>query len=126
MGYEVQMLVGKVHKGFGVGKDFDKDWFQLYATVDLCKPGDSALLDLSNASEEKEIYTYAVMGDGDSSVTIDRYDAKLRPIRIQDALEALYTDQRKEHYRRFGWAIALLESMAHEEGGNLSVVLWGF
>jgi len=126
MGYEVQMLVGKVHRGFGVGDDIDRDWFQLYATVDLCKPGESALDDLSNASKEKEIYTYAVMGDGDTSVIDDRYGKTLRPIPIQDALEALHTDQRRDYYRRFGWAIALLESMVQEEGGNLSVVLWGY
>lgn len=128
MGYEVQMLVGKVHenmKGF-TDDTKDKPWFNIYATVDLCKPGAAEILKLKENTKADPVYVFAIMGDGDTPVVDDRYGVPIIPIPIQDVLEALHTDQRNDYYRRFGWAIALLESMVQEEGGQLSVAFWGY
>lgn len=128
MGYEVQMLVGVVHenmKGY-TEETKDKGWFQIYAAVDLCKPGPTKILELKDAAKADPVYVYAIMGDGDTMTIEDRYGAPVVPMPIRDVLEALHTDQRNEHYRRFSWAIALLESMVNEEQGQLSVAFWGF
>lgn len=129
MGYEVQMLVGQVHenmKGF-CDDTKDKAWFQIYATVDLCKPGYGAVvMKLKDDTKTDPVYMYPVMGDGDTQIAEDQYGAAIVPIAIQDVLEALHTDQRNDYYRRFQWAIALLESMQGEEQGQLSVAFWGY
>ncbi len=128
MGYEVQMLVGKVHenmKGF-TDDTKDKSWFSIYATVDLCKPGPAKILELNDQAKAGTVYIFAVMGDGDTPVVDDRYGSPIVPIPIQDVLEALYIDQRTDYYRRFRWAIRLLEAMLDEEDGQLSVAFWGF
>ncbi len=129
MGYEIQMLVGRVHenqKGYSPDTK-DKCWFNVFANVDLCKPGNgTAIMKLKDAAKADPIYTYAIMGDGDTEVVEDKYGDKIKPIPIQDVLEALYIDQRNDHYRRFSWAIALLEKMVHEENGQLSVAFWGY
>lgn len=129
MGYEVQMLVGKVHENMkGYTDDSkDKSWFQIYATVDLCKPGyDAVVMKLKNATKADPVYMYAIMGDGDTEVTEDRYGESVFPIPVQDVLEALHADQRNDYYRRFSWATALLQKMVAEENGQLSVAFWGY
>lgn len=68
MGYEVQMLVGRVHKNMkGYTEETkDKCWFSIYATVDLCKPGPAKILELKDAAKADPVYVYAIMGDGDT------------------------------------------------------------
>lgn len=129
MGYEVQMLVGKVHENMkGYCDDTkDKAWFQIYASVDLCKPGyDAVVMKLKDNSKADPVYMYSVMGDGDTQIAEDCYGETIVPIPIQNVIEALHTDQRNDYYRRFRWALALLESMRDEEGGQLSVAFWGY
>jgi len=133
MGYEVMMSIGRVHDENFYETEESKGhrYFRIDATVDLCKPGyDSSFLMAmeqarENAPEQKPVYLYAPMGDGDTQVVKDRYDAKLFPIPIQDALDALRKDEERDPYRRFKWAVALLEAMA-DDTENLMVVAWGY
>ncbi len=133
MGYEIIVAVGKVYDDnfFPTEDSKNQRYFREYASVDLCKPGyDSSFLMAmeqarENESELKPVYLYAPMGDGDTQVTKDRYDAKLYPIPIQDALDALRKDNERDPYRRFKWAVALLESMA-DDTEKLFVISWGY
>lgn len=128
MGYEVQMLIGRVHenmKGYTADTK-DKSWLQIYATVDLCKPGPGAVLELKDAAKADPIYVFPIMCNAEAQVFEDKYGAPIVPIPIQDVLEALYTDQRNDYYHRFRWVIRLLETMLDEEDGKLSVAFWGY
>ncbi len=133
MGYEVIVSVGRVHDDNFYETEESKglQYFREYASVDLCKPGnDSSFLQAIRQAKEndndlKPVYLYAPMGDGDTQVVKDKYDDKLFPIPIQDALDALRKDNERDPYRRFKWAVALLESMA-EDSENLFVISWGY
>jgi len=130
MGYETILAVGSMHEGYFASEDNkDKRWFQVMATVDLCKAGyDSEVLKLlpkkSEVDPKDEVYLYAPMGDGDTNVTEDRYGDKLHPVSLEDVLAALRKDAERDTYRRFKWAIGLLESMATTD--NLHVILYGY
>ena len=128
MGYELELLVGQVHKepDYVTDATKGKDWFQIFANVDLCKYGyESNLHKLNDATEATPVHAYAIMGDGDTPVVEDRYGADLTPIPIQDVINALRMDAKEDDYRRIGWALVLLEKMA-QDVNDLHVVLWGY
>jgi len=128
MGYELILSVGKANKPFRKSNgEEEKKWFQVMATVDLCKPGyDSEVYKLTTITDKsKEVYLYAPMGNGDTEVETDRYDSALHVISINDMLEALRKDSERDTYRRFKWAIAMLESMK-DDSEELECVLFGY
>lgn len=126
MGYETQLIVGK-----DTGNSYSDGgiYFMVHAHVDMCKMGDSALFNLPwvNKTPEKEKwYFYSPMGDGDTIVTEDRYGDMPRPVPIADVINTLREDVTKSDYRRFKWALALLEAMEKDSPEGLSVLLWGY
>jgi len=126
MGYETQLIIGR-----DTGQSYTDEgtYFMVYAHVDMCKMGDSALFNLPwvNKTPEKEKwYFYAPMGDGDTVVDEDRYGDIPRPVPIADVINALREDVTKNDYRRFKWALALLEAMAEDSPEGLSVLMWGY
>lgn len=128
MGYEVKVLVGK-STNFLQRKE-KTNWFQIMGMVDLCKPGhDSGISKLCQSIEldkvAQKVYLYAPMGDGDTTVGEDCYGVKLKTIPLEIVLDALYADQENDTYRRFKWAIALLEAM-QDDLENLEIVLYGY
>lgn len=128
MGHEIELVVGLVHKETYYGDETTKgkDWLQVFANVDMRKPGYSSnLRRLNDATKATSVHLYAIMGDGDTSVVEDRYGAELTPIPIQDVINALRMDAKTDNYRRIHWALALLEAMVIDNE-NFSVVLWGY
>jgi len=126
MGYETQLLIGK-----DTGMEFQgATWFQIYATVDMCKLGNSELFNLGwvNKTPDKKMWNwYAPTGDGDTQFTEDRYGDRPRPVPLEDVVNALRADIRKDgNYRRLHWALALLENMQANAGEDLSVLMWGY
>lgn len=128
MGYEVKVLVGK-STNF-LQREEKTNWFQIMGMVDLCKPGHgSGISKLCQSIEldkvAQKVYLYAPMGDGDTTVEEDCYGVKLKTIPLEIVLDALYADQENDPYRRFKWAIALLEAM-QDDLENLEIVLYGY
>ncbi len=125
MGYETQLIVG-----VDTGQSYSDagTYFQVYATIDMCKLGhQSAVHDLDSVNktpDEKSWYFYAPAGDGDTPVTKDRYGAMFKPIPIADVIAALEKDAETTDYRRVLWAITMLKAMDKVE--RLSVILWGY
>lgn len=98
-------------------------WFQIMAAIDLCKCGsDSAIhkIDRVNSDESHHWYWY----DGNERITEDCYGDKPKPVPVSDVIAALRSDMKHENYRRFTWALALLETMENDPEG-LSVLLYG-
>ena len=126
MGYETQLLVGKATDMEFQGKKY----FMVYATVDMSKMGyDSAVYDLPWKNENTDDVMwewYAPTGDGDIAVCQDRYGDYPQPVPVGDVIEALRTDSAGDDYRRFKWALALLEAMEKDTPEGLSVILWGY
>ncbi len=128
MGYETQLLVGcDTNQNLGDDGTF---FFMVEATVDMRKMGNSELFNLpwvNHTPKEKSWYFYAPAGDGDTTITKDRYGEYLQPVPIADAITALEKDVETTDYRRFKWALALLKAMQADstENENLSVLLWG-
>lgn len=115
-----------------------EQWFNVMATIDLCKLGsqDDSLNQLIGETQDKgkdinqESYCYFYASDGNTRVEEDRYGAPLWPApldgvakAVSEAFEASKDDHGPEGYRRLKWASALLESMKGDE--NLEVIFFG-
>lgn len=104
--------------------DIEETYFMVYAEIDLCKLGrDSHLGEIltANKDSKKEIYYYG--SDGNTKITEDCYGDKPNEVSITDCVNALRLDVANSDYRRFKWALALLESMQGEK--EVSVIWYG-
>lgn len=131
MGYETVLLIGE-DTGRNYGMDDKKaSWFQVHATVDLCKMGDSEIFNLdwvNKTPEDKLWYWYSPTGDGNTTHTEDRYRDKPKPVPLDQVVDALRCDiLNDDRYRRLHWALALCEAMLEKQGGEgFSVLMWGY
>jgi hypothetical protein len=122
MGYETTLIVGVTtnHKWYNHDKnclDNDFNWFQEYARIDLCKaPAISRTVTKGQA-----MYFCAI--DGNTQITVDRYGQKLFPHSAREILAQLKDSE--DEYRRYKWAIALLENMVETADEPLHVLLFG-
>jgi hypothetical protein len=105
-------------------------FFMTMAEINLCKIGSghlSVLVDSTHKMGDKDSknawYIYGTT-DGNKSAKEDKYGDKLYPVPISDVLDALKADHASDNYRRFRWAIALLESMK-DDPEKLEVIFWG-
>jgi hypothetical protein len=121
MGYETKLIIGKA-----TNQTYNNQtWFHDMATIDLSKCGYAShicQLDHKNTDLSKIWYFYAE--DGNTQITTDRYGAHFKPVPIGVVLDALKQDEENSRYRRYQWAIALLEAMIDDKEG-LSVLLYG-
>ncbi|MCK5020052.1 MAG: hypothetical protein KAS32_23565 [Candidatus Peribacteraceae bacterium] len=100
-------------------------WFQIVATIDLCKCGDnSAIRDIDCVNKDESHHWFWFENDGNTQTTEDRYGDKLKPVPINVVIQALKQDVKTDNYRRFKWALALLESMIDDKE-KLSVLFNG-
>ena len=100
-------------------------YFSVIATLDLCKCGyesNISKLDFKNTDENHQWYWY----DGEEKTTTDPYGDKPKPLPVSVVLAALKKDEKEDSYRRFKWAIALLESMRDDkESDRITVLFYG-
>jgi len=139
MGYEINLMIGKLGlRGPEYERDTDglyikddhnnltptgrtESYFMQYASLDLCKPGyDSHIFNIASTNPDPKEVVYWYVGD--TRITTDRYGEELRPVPILEVLEALQEDD--QEYRRFRWAVALLESMV-DDSEEIHVLLYG-
>jgi len=126
MGYELYMKVGQVH-----GTDILKNkkgqlWFSEECVIDLSKCGESNVGRLAgnymiSSKGEPFLYWY----ENDKEVTEDSYGSKPTPIPTKEVIKALRKDVKVlDHgnndrpYRRFEWALALLEAIDKRDNGK--------
>ena len=118
MGYEVKMYVGE-HSNARDG------YISVIGMVDLCSPGRRDAVRKID-SETSAIKGYIYCDDGNTKMDLDRYD---KPVRIHLAtamLKALQDANKREKYRRYSIAIAMLkEALKHFPAETLVVVLYG-
>ena len=127
MGYEIRLYIGRTD-GKPSSMDNGHSWLQVYAMVDLCKPGyDSAiyLLNRGKVGEPTEPLVFFYAEDGNTSVQEDRYGTKLRAYPIAAVLDAIQSDAQRDQYRRFDWALATLKAI-HKDEPSAVVALYGY
>ncbi len=107
MGYEIKLKIGKLLNLPG----FENELME-YASLDLCKPGPGAVMDLARRKPriKKEAVAY-YEDSGDERQTEDSYGDAHPAIPLAEMVKALKKDNAQDPYRRFTWALALLESM---------------
>jgi hypothetical protein len=149
MGYDITLLIGKEgHTGSEIKegdliiengeayRPYIKDeegnfvttgkketFFFVYAELDLCKcdyDGFIHKLDRKNTDESHHWYWYR----GSEKRTDDFYGDQPKPMPIAEVIEAIEKDSEGEEYRRFKWALALLNSMK-DDPENLQVLWFG-
>ena len=106
MGYETKLIIGITT--FNEGKD---NYFMKYAEVDLCKVAwfnDLNDLETHNLEEGTSWYFYS---EDDNVINEDDYGRKLTPLPLMYYITKLKESMEHSDYRRFKWALALLEAM---------------
>ncbi len=121
MGYETKLIVGQES-----GINESPKWFDIYAEINLCKCGYGSYIHALESSHKGEPLVYWYGYDGNERITEDRYGEKPLPLPLKDVLGALRKDAKHDSYRRFKWAIALLEEMDKEENFDKTVLLYGY
>ena len=107
MGYETKLIIGSTTFNEG-----EANYFMKYAEIDLCKIGFTSKiteLDMFNTDETTSWYFYT---NDDKRVTEDDYGCRIKPLPLHDFIIKLREDAENSDYRRFKWALALLEAMA--------------
>lgn len=126
MGYEVNMFLGERRR---YDDDDDKrDYFQVVATIDLCKPY-SELERLSESAQGDPVYMYA--SDGNRRLVEDCYGRSLVALPAAQVLEVMRKEMKANKndydgagYRRYVMALPMLEVFV-ERFKNPCVVLYG-
>lgn len=153
MGYETKLIIGvvghtapelKQHKNLRLDSDKQSayrplsmkngkavmtknnaTYFMVYATIDLGKCGfDSHISKIDHVNQDKSNYLYFYGDGGNQQIKEDLYGSYLKAIPIQEVIDALRKDVKKDDYSRFKWALALLESMTLG-GENICVLMYG-
>jgi hypothetical protein len=124
MGYELYMKVGNVHQSDILKNEKGQRWFSEECVIDLSKCGESNVGKLAGDYMTKGkalLYWF----EDDKRVTEDSYGGKPTPIPTREVIEALRKDVKVlDHgdndrpYRRFEWALALLEAIDKRDNGK--------
>ena len=153
MGYETRLLIGRSttpHKGVKKGDYFldeynnlDREYikgedgefiytdrmesyFMIYATIDLCKVGCLLPNELRfNTNPDKHVNYWYEGGKECMEDSYGKYPSVVKLNVVLDAIKELQEENGDEPYRRFDWAIALLESMSKGKE-ELEVLLVGY
>ena len=107
MGYETKLIIGTTT--LNEGRD---NYFMKYAEVDLCKIGFTSKINelgMFNTDETTSWYFYSTSGE--HRITEDCYGSRFNPLPIHEYITKLKEDVENSDYRRFKWALALLEAM---------------
>ena len=118
MGYELKMRVGRLSQ-FAEEKHFLED-----CVINLCKCHPSKISDVAEQGLKKA-KPVLVWYEGDEKKTEDAYGSKPRPIPVQRVIDALRQDLKvldfgnnDQPYRRFEWALSLLEAIEKRDNGK--------
>jgi len=125
MGYELYMKVGKVPDTDILKNKRGQRWFNEECVIDLCKCGDSNVGRLAGEHLLEKGKPLLYWYENDKEVTEDSYGAKPTPIPTQEVINALRKDVKVlDHgdndrpYRRFEWALSLLEAIEKRDNGK--------
>lgn len=130
MGYETTLLIYETTLLIGKSTNmrwFDKqtqalsdeyNYFMVYAQIDLSK----APAVYTTIESGQKMYFFDT-SDGNRSVIKDEYGSPLYAHSAGEILTQL--KDTSDDYRRYKWAIALLESMIETAGEDLHVLLFG-
>jgi hypothetical protein len=121
MGYELEMRVGRLNKiKMEKGNLFFED-----CVIDLCSCGESSVSKLAENFMIRSGDGVLSWYEGNRKRTTDSYGHKPTPIKIKQVIDALRKDVKVlDHgdndrpYRRFEWALSLLESIEKRDNGR--------
>ena len=122
MGYETKLIIGikTDMKGF-INKD--ANFVIEVASIDLSK---SHFPDTQLNKEEDTELVYIYGSDGNTEIVEDRYGSRLYAIEPNKVLKFMQEHNKKEKYRRYTAAIALLKSLIKDfREGELTCILYG-
>lgn len=147
MGYEIRIHIMFVHTD---PHNNPYDYGMEVATLDLCKCGNGPVRQLcdkyQNTPREKKFVLWSRDSDGlreykkeleklgnkdltnrleDGIITEDYYGKPIGLIPIDEFVAALKEDIELEAYRRFKWALALIEAIQKDVKKNIFVATFG-
>ena len=98
--------------------------FCVYAKIDLCKCGSDSHIGKIDRINKDESHYWFWYENSDIETIEDCYGEMMKPIPIKTVVEALRKDSKSGPYRRFEWALALLEAMQDDQE-KLEVMIYG-
>lgn len=121
----------KDEKGNYIYTGRNEIYFQIMGIVELCKIGDGPLSKVVSKSHKlgnefsKVDFVLFYGFDGDEQFSEDKYGDYSWPVPVKEVCAALSQELSEgEDYRRFVWALALLNSMKNDSE-QLEVIFWG-
>lgn len=108
MGYKTKLFIGRVD----IYPKRLPNWFQIFAMVDLCKCG---FLKPINTIDGIPVYFFA--DDGNTKITVDRYDTPLVAYPI-DLIKHDLKKLIKEDYARYSWAYEIIVAITKKRPGK--------
>lgn len=125
MGYELYMKVGKVPETDILKNKEGQLWFSEECVIDMSKCGDSNVGRLASKHLLRKGKPLLYWYENDKEVTEDSYGDKPTPIPTSQVIEALRKDVKvldygnnDRPYRRFEWALSLLEAIEKRDDGK--------
>lgn len=122
MGYETKLFIGRKTdmKGF---KNKDANFVIEVASIDLSK---SHFPDTQLNKEEDTELVFIYGSDGNTEIVEDRYGSRLYAVNPKKVLNFMQEHNKKERYRRYTAAIALLKSLIKDfRYEELTCILYG-
>ena len=125
MGYELYMKVGRVPETDILKNKEGQRWFRDECVIDMSKCGDSNLGQLASKYLFQKGKPLLYWYEGEKEVTEDSYGSKPKPVPTTEVIKALRKDVKVlDHgdndrpYRRFEWALSLLEAIEKRDDGE--------
>ena len=119
------MKVGKIPETDILKNKEGQRWFNEECVIDLCKCGDSNVGQLAIKHLLRKGKALLYWYENDKEVTEDACGDKPTPIPTKEVIEALRKDvlvldygDNDRPYRRFEWALALLEAIDKRDNGK--------
>ena len=134
MGYETRLYIGRLDSRAQDEMDYDfappiktgklERCFSNYAMIDMCKIGHLESLSNSGILKDNE-HAFLYASDGDTHITEDSYGDPLKVARIEDVINELKELVDNSEYRRYEWALVLMQTMVETSGEELFVLSEG-
>ena len=119
------MKVGRVSEIDALQNEQGQHYFREDCSIDMSKCGDSYVGQLASRHLFQKGNPFLYWYEGEKEVTEDCYGSKPRPVPIDKVVKALREDVKVlDHgdndrpYRRFEWALSLLEAIERRDGGE--------
>lgn len=125
MGYEVNLILLEKHEN-AIKFEEGREYAMVVSTMDLCKIDGFVNTAITEAEVDEGVaVSFFLPGDGNKSITMDRYDKGMVAFPAERMLSILKGCKGKPLYRRYAMTKPLLKEFIKGFGKNAWVACYG-